>query len=529
MKDRIKKWTAVCITVAMMIFALSSAVISFAIDDEAYDGYAADDLTIRVGYMGGPYYVKKVFTLEEIEAMDVVTNDYTFIDNMPSVIIDHAKGVRLSDLMDAAGIDMGSIQVFQFYTVDKQGDESFTDFTKTELIDTPRYCYYSLPDNFDEEAGVGNADSTSIAEPVETIMSFADDWNRVIKGAEFGSDYENLNTATRFRLIFGQVDASTRTANRSAKWVREIKVQLGGSPTLTTSDPSTLDLKLGSQKTLSVSIRNADDAIQSDSAQIQWHSDNEDAVTVDQDGTITVVGEGTARITATLGDSSVSFTVNGSKEEEDTGNEDPEAGPGPDDSPDDPDQNPADPPDSQDENPEETQDEEPQDESVEEQQKEVKIYSGVGSGSGSSTGSGQGNGAGSLIPGAGGSAAGSSSAEKEKTKKEEKAEGAEKKTMGGVTLESSEGGETASSTETLPDSLLEASGTADGGVQNWRVFEMSEDAVELPDIQLDNPLLGFTKVMLALVFLGGVAAKLIWFYLRAGKKSRKTVNLPARV
>ena len=83
MTDRIKKWTAVCITVAMMIFALSSAVISFAIDDEAYDGYAADNLTIRVGYMGGPYYVKKVFTLDEIEAMDVVTNDYTFIDNMP--------------------------------------------------------------------------------------------------------------------------------------------------------------------------------------------------------------------------------------------------------------------------------------------------------------------------------------------------------------------------------------------------------------------------------------------------------------
>ena len=120
--------------------------------------------------------------------------------------------------------------------------------------------------------------------------------------------------------------------------------------------------------------------------------------------------------------------------------------------------------------------------------------------------------------------------EKEKAKaKEEKNEGAEKRIMGGVTLENSEGGETASSTETLPDSLLDASGVQNGGVQDWRVFEMSEDAVELPDIQLDNPLLGFTKVMLALVFLGGMAAELIWFYLRAGKKSRRMVNLPERV
>jgi hypothetical protein len=46
-------------------------------------------------------------------------------------------------------------------------------------------------------------------------------------GAVFGSDYMNLNTNTRFRLIFGQTDSFTRTASRSAKWIHEIIVELG--------------------------------------------------------------------------------------------------------------------------------------------------------------------------------------------------------------------------------------------------------------------------------------------------------------
>lgn len=527
MKDRMKRWTAVLITVGITVFLLSSSLIACAVDDDAYDGYAADDLTIKVGYMGGPYYTKKVFTLEEIEAMESVKDSYTFIDNMPSVIIDHAKGVRLSDLMDAAGIDMGSIQNFYFYTVDKQTGGYFTDFTKTELIDTVRYCYYSLPDNFDEETGMGNEDSTSIAEPVDTIISYADDWRRVIEGADF-NDSDNLNTATRFRLIFGQVDAVTRTANRSAKWIHEIDVQLGGSPTLTTSDPSVLDLKLGSQKTLSVSIRNADDAIESDSSLIQWSSDNESAVTVDQNGTITVVGEGTARITAAFGDSRVSFTVNGSKEEETDGGDDQNKDGDNTDSQDE--GLPADD-ERNDDSPEPDEPDEPEAEAEEnrDQPQEIQIYGGAGSGAGTSSGSSSGGKGGTRIAGsvnsqAGTGASGSSSPEKAKEKKNDSSG---KSVMGEVTLDDS-GGDPASSSEVLPDSMLESPEAPDGGVQNWRVYEMSENAAELPEIQMDNPLLGFTKVMLAVVFIGGGAAEIIWFNLRAGRRRVRAVNLPMR-
>ena len=143
-----------------------------ALDDDAYDGYAADTLTIEVGYFGGPYYEKRVFTTEELWNLPLVREDYTFIDNMPSVVIDHVVGVRLDDLMAEAGIDVNSIETFRFWTVDKTSDY-YTQYPKNELLDTTRYCYYSLPDNFDSENGVGldGADAIGVncsLGPVET-------------------------------------------------------------------------------------------------------------------------------------------------------------------------------------------------------------------------------------------------------------------------------------------------------------------------------------------------------------------------
>ncbi|MDR0818850.1 MAG: hypothetical protein LBN43_04685, partial [Oscillospiraceae bacterium] len=183
----------------LLLLSLTLAVPVFALDDDELNGYAADTLTITVGYFGGPYYEKKVFTLDELWAMDVQTLDYTFIDNMPSVVIDHVAGVTLADVMDAAGIDLGSVQNFNFWCTDKQSDYYVT-LTKKYLIDTPRYCYYSLPDNWDYDEGRGNEYAALDAERVPTMIALADDWNRTLAGASFGSDYANLNTNTRFRL-----------------------------------------------------------------------------------------------------------------------------------------------------------------------------------------------------------------------------------------------------------------------------------------------------------------------------------------
>lgn len=291
-----------------------SVMTASALDDDEFSGYKADKLTVSVGYFGGPYYQKAVFTEEQLRALGTVKADYTFIDNMPSVVIDHVEGVRLADVMDAAGIDINSVQSFNFWTNDKKGGY-YTSLTKTELIDTPRYCYYSLPDNFDAETGTGNASAGDIKERVETVLALGDDWNRCIAGGEFGSDYMGLNTNTRYRLIYGQTDTHTRTANSSAKWIHTIEVTLGGAPTVSLSD-SSLEGKVGSVLHTTASVKAADSAIPQTGA-VAWSSSDASVATVDENGNITVTGEGSAVITASFGGASAQLTVNGSNDADD--------------------------------------------------------------------------------------------------------------------------------------------------------------------------------------------------------------------
>ena len=370
----------------------------FAIDDDETRGNAADTLTIEVGCFGGPYYVKHVFGLDELKNMDIVHADYTFIDSMPSVIIDHVEGVRLSDIMDKAGIDPGSIQTFYFWTKDKTSSY-YTSFPKAALIDTPLYCYYSLPENFDYDQGVGNEQSGDDKELVDTVIALADDWNRCLAGASFGSDYLNLNTKTRFRLIFGQTDTVTRTASRSAKWIHSIKVQLGGAPTLTIDSPSVLDLEVGSLFRTEASIQTADQAI-SKNARIEWSSNDNNVASVDSEGNITVHSEGTAVITASSLGATASVRVNGGQKKSSGSTGITEIIP----------QNPKDP---------------------------GKNYN-------------------------------------------------------------------------INQSQITSKGDT-GGVQNWRVYEMSESAVDLPVIKNKNPLLPVIAIVTLVLFLGGVIYRILKF------------------
>jgi hypothetical protein len=417
--------------IVLLLLLFTSPITSVALDDDEFSGNAADTLTIEVGYFGGPYYEKHVFTLDELESMDIVYDDYTFIDNMPSVIIDHVKGVRLADLMDAAGIDLGSIQTFYFWTKDKTSSY-YTSFPKTELIDTPRYCYYSLPDNFDYDVGAGNEYATSDAQLVDTVIALADDWNRCIAGATFGSDYLNLNTNTRFRLIFGQIDAVTRTASRSAKWVHSVVVELGGAPTIT-MNASVLDLEVGSLFRTEASIGAADPVI-AENAEIKWSSSDENIVTVDKEGNITVRAEGTAEITAEFMGATASVTVNGSAA------------------------------------------------------KAAQTTGGAGNGSEGTVASGN--------------PAPASRNSFEET---------------GIS-------------ETIPESGLNGgdgyniiqnevlSGGGKGGVQNWRVYEMSETAVELPVIKEDNPLMPVIAVLAICLPIGGAIYRVFRFKFDIGDK-----------
>lgn len=416
----------ICLKKRMLALALTLIFISaltvpvLALDDDEFNGYSADTLVIKVGYFGGPYYEKAVFSLADLWAMNVIYADYTFIDNMPSVVIDHVAGVSLSDIVAAAGIDIGSVQTFYFWTRDKSNDY-YTSYSKTELIDTPRYCYYSLPDNYDSEEGVANEYADSHAEHVDTLIALADDWNRVIAGAAFGSDYQNLNTNTRFRLVMGQNNTWEHTASRSAKWVHEIVIELGGAPTVTLN-ASVLDGEVGSILRTEVSI-SAESAVLENEAAV-WESSDESVASVDQDGNITICEEGTAVITVAFAGTSASVTVTGVE--------------------------------------------------------------------------GESGGVGAIVEEPGGSDNGQQNDSDEGAAQESVQEPAADDSQ---TL--SEADDIGNAVQINPPEVQSES--SQGGIQNWRVYEMSKTSTELGNIEADNPLGSAASVSAAVLFVGSGA------------------------
>jgi len=296
------------------------ADVSFAMDDDETSGMRADSLTINVGYYGGPYFEKKVFTVDELASLGVVSAVYSYIDSMPAVCLVYAKGVPIRTIMKAAGIDMNSIQRFYFYTNDKKGGY-YTDFRKKDLIDTTRYYYPNLvyrfyepdyeSDRYDEQAAEG-------AIPVEPMMAISDNWQRHLPWKDgFGEiDYSVQRTYTRFRLMYGHVDTFSCTAKKSAKWVHSINVMLGGGPTVTT-DVSVLEKEVGSKHRITATVSAAADLLAEHIRQaLVWSTSDSSVATVDDKGNVTITGEGEAVITIEYnGEVLASVLVKGGKED----------------------------------------------------------------------------------------------------------------------------------------------------------------------------------------------------------------------
>ncbi|TEB07063.1 Kappa-carrageenase precursor [Pelotomaculum schinkii] len=257
--------------------------------DSGSIGVPADTLTIKVGYFGGPYYTKKVYTASDLDAMPQVQQAYTFIDNMPAVVIDSAKGIKLTDLLADAGIDVNSVEAFYFYATDTKVGW-YQCLPKSYLLDTARYYYPNLPTHWDSDTHSSIPGAVYGAIRVAPIIATRDNWQRFATAPDFSVN----DTSTRFRLLFGQDDTNTRTAFRSVKWVHAIEVMLGGTPPSgVTLDQGMVNLKVGSTVQLTATV-GPDDATDKS---VTWSSSDTSVATVDNNGLVTVVGQGTATIT----------------------------------------------------------------------------------------------------------------------------------------------------------------------------------------------------------------------------------------
>ena len=296
------------IAVMVMVFVNMMPAMSFAASGTGVA--ASDTLKISVGYFGGPYYVKKTYTLADIQSLPAEEYWYSNIDSMPAAVVLYAKGVTLKNLFYDAGIDVNSVQYMHFKTTDNYSD-TMTSWSLTELLDsyTPRYSYTALPENF-VNGQVVNLDSVkSSGIQVPTMIAYSDTESgdgtnvRCISGAQFWNK-KGANENNRFRLVFGQKSPDEASYGKAAKGITEIEIQLAGSPTYTLNAPNT-DVKVGSKMQVNVGVKDVDDAITSGAAASRTYtytSSNEAIATVDANGNVTAVEEGDVTITATASD-----------------------------------------------------------------------------------------------------------------------------------------------------------------------------------------------------------------------------------
>ena len=281
-------------------------------------GLTAETLTIKVGYFGGDYTVKKVYTPEDLERLPQVRQAYTWIDRMPAVVMNSARGVKLTDILEDAGIDLNSVETFYFYCKDVTSTWYQT-LPKAYLLDTDRYYYPNLPSHWDMELQAPTFGASVGAEKVETMIALEDHWQRFAEKP----DFQAMSSDTRFRLCFGQTDTHSPNAFRSAKWIHSIEIMLGGTPPKDVFlDQQMLKLKVGSTVRLTATVKGEDDHVDK---RISWSSSNPAAGSVDDQGNITVLKNQEAEITVTtvVGSKKAVCIVNGDeaaeKTEKDTG------------------------------------------------------------------------------------------------------------------------------------------------------------------------------------------------------------------
>ena len=108
---------------------------------------ATDTITIRVGYVGGPYYEKATFHWRDLDdyyggALSSQELLYSYCSGS-RVALCAARGFLLTDLLELAGVDISGAVELAFWT-DDQAVGAWTSFQKEELLDRPRYYFPNL-------------------------------------------------------------------------------------------------------------------------------------------------------------------------------------------------------------------------------------------------------------------------------------------------------------------------------------------------------------------------------------------------
>lgn len=173
----------------------------------------ADKLQVRVVYEKDTKSVvtKRTYTPQALEALGAVTRNYTLTRGNGKYVTDRAHGVPLAKLLVDLKIETDDVAYFTMAANDGANPGRIT---AKWLLKTTRYY---LP-NYD----IGG--SWQGRRQVPTMIALKDSWN------EQTTLTGNMNTGTRFRLVFGSSTSSDNATDKSIKFINTLTVVMRGAP-----------------------------------------------------------------------------------------------------------------------------------------------------------------------------------------------------------------------------------------------------------------------------------------------------------
>ena len=331
MKDltlAIRKRILAIILIAALIIAQALFITPLCAKNQVYAGDAS--LEVRVQYEGwreDKIPVKASFTRTQLESIGNQVYKYANVTDVATLLRIVARGPRVVDVIEAAGIDRNSIKYIVFRTTDGSGkDRRFSMQLEPWEYETERFYYPNLAKNYErdnEECIIyPNKGSLSGAIKVPAILGLS---YYCTKTDQREISESKMVKEDLLRLCIGQTTLQEEqwsdygysgdvTSHESVQSIFGMDVVLKGSPISGMNLAiDQLDLKVGSSAKVSVSV-SGDEAFASDykASQMKWSSSDKSVATVDKNGTVTIVGPGSATITATAPDGTqASIVING--------------------------------------------------------------------------------------------------------------------------------------------------------------------------------------------------------------------------
>lgn len=287
---------------------------------------AVNDLTLKIGYFGwntADYVEKAKYTISDLKNMGTTYAEYSYYNGKSDdalIAMQGANGISFDKILNAAGIDRGSIKEMDFWTAD-QSQGAFRSFTVQELF-ADAYFFPTLAESMTyDDNGKLKVDKSvwDKATAVRPMLAYEDSW------AWYEADTPGVRpaapnkTSTRLRICFGQTSPTDGRATKSAWQVHTIYIMFSGTPKLTASETN-ISGKVGSAHEVKITAAQvADESLESKVLNnVQWSSSDSSIVSVDENGKLNFKKKGEVTITASsIGGASTQIKVKVGDEDSD--------------------------------------------------------------------------------------------------------------------------------------------------------------------------------------------------------------------